>query len=148
MLRKRHGIYGEFSDPISLGDLGTLRWVQLVSLDWGKLPDVGAVALLTCAFASVARRCFTAVSGLWLTGWLLIELHFAAFMFLPLRGDYGVSAGFIGLAALVWAGMTFIWACVPYRADFSSRCMVAALVIINTIYVGLLCFAPAGYWAL
>ena len=120
----------------------------MVSLDWGKLPDVGAVALLTCAFASVARRCFTAISGLWLTGWLLIELHFAAFMFLPLRGDYGVSAGFIGLAALVWAGMTFIWACVPYRADFSSRCMVAALVVINTLYVGLLCFAPAGYWAL
>jgi diguanylate cyclase len=117
-------------------------------LDWGKLPDVGAVALLTCAFASVARRGFTAVSGLWLTGWLLIELHFLAFMFLPLRGAWGADAEFLGLVALVWAGITFMWACVPYHGEPSSRWMLGALVGTNTLYMVLLCFAPNGCWAL
>jgi diguanylate cyclase len=120
----------------------------LVSLDWGKLPDVGAVALLTCAFASVARRCFTAISGYWLAGWLLIDLHFAASMFLPLPGKLGDVAQFIGLAALVSAGMTFMWACVPYRADFSSLCIQTTLLVVNTLYLALICFAPAAYWAL
>jgi diguanylate cyclase (GGDEF)-like protein len=96
----------------------------------------------------VARRGFTAVSGLWLTGWLLIELHFAAFMFLSSSGEPGAVAGFIGLGALVWAGITFMWACVPYRHELSSRWMLAIIVATNTLYVGLLSFAPAGYWAL
>jgi diguanylate cyclase (GGDEF)-like protein len=117
-------------------------------LDWGKLPDVAAVALLTCAFASVARRGFTAVSGLWLAGWLLIELHFAAFMFLGANGNMGAAASFIGLGALVWAGVTFMWSCVPFRAEPSSRWMLGVIVSTNTLYLGLVCFAPAGYWAL
>jgi diguanylate cyclase len=69
-------------------------------------------------------------------------------MFLPLGGGWGAGATFIGLAALVWAGLTFMWACVPYRREFSSRCMLVVLLTINTIYLALLCFAPAGYWAL
>jgi diguanylate cyclase len=106
------------------------------------------VALLTCAFASVARRGFTAISSLWLTGWLLIELHFTALIFLPLHGNLGNGAGFVGLAALVWAGITFMWACVPYRNELSSRWILAALLATNSLYLGLLCFAPPGYWAL
>jgi diguanylate cyclase (GGDEF)-like protein len=81
-------------------------------------------------------------------GWLLIELHFTVLIFAPVPGVFGAVAGFIGLASLVWAGATFIWACVPYRDEFSSRWMLTALVTVNTFYVGLVCFAPAGYWAL
>ncbi len=49
-------------------------------MDWGKLPDIVAVGLLASAFASVARRNYTRISGIWLTGWLLIALHFVAFL--------------------------------------------------------------------
>jgi diguanylate cyclase (GGDEF)-like protein len=117
-------------------------------LDWGKIPDVGAVALLTCAFASVARRGFTAVSGLWLLGWLLIELHFTAFLFDTEPGAAGVFATFLGLAALVWAGVIFMWACVPYRGRLSNRVMAGILLGTNTLYLGLLIYAPAGSWTL
>jgi diguanylate cyclase len=116
-------------------------------LDWGRLPDVGAVALLTCAFASVARRGFTAVSGLWLTGWLLIDLHFVAFVFAP-DGRVGPFATFIGLASLTWAGIIFMWACVPYRDEVTSRWMLGLLLGGNTLYLAVLNFAPPGYWAL
>jgi diguanylate cyclase (GGDEF)-like protein len=104
--------------------------------------------LLTCAFASVARRGFTAVSGLWLLGWLLIELHFTAFLFLNEPGWIGIFASFIGLAALTWAGVIFMWACVPYRRRLSSRIMLGMLLGTNTLYLGLLVYAPTGSWVL
>lgn len=117
-------------------------------MDWGRLPDVGAIALLTCAFASVARRGFTAVSGLWLTGWLLIELHFTAFLFDNEPGWVGAFASFLGVSALAWAGIIFMWACVPYRGRLSNRFMGSILLGTNTLYLVLLFYAPSVKWAL
>ncbi len=117
-------------------------------MDWGKLPDVGAIALLTCAFASVARRGFTAVSGLWLLGWLLIEIHFTAFFFDNEPGWVGTFASFLGMAALAWAGVVFMWACVPYRRRLSSRILFWILIGSNTLYLALLVYAPSGSWIL
>ncbi len=114
-------------------------------MDWSKLPDVGAVALLTCAFASVARRGQTSVSGVWLIGWIMIVLHFSAFMFLPAGGNF---ATFVGLSALTWAGVLFMWAAVPYRSKPSSRVMLAVMLATNTLYIGLLVYAPANSWTL
>jgi diguanylate cyclase (GGDEF)-like protein len=117
-------------------------------LDWTKLPDLAAVALLTCAFASVARRGQTSVSRLWLTAWLLIALHFAAFMFLSSPGLGGVLAADIGLASLTGAGVLFAYASIPYRQDPSSRSMLVALLTANTLYVCLINASPAADWAL
>lgn len=94
-------------------------------MDWSKLPDVGAIALLTCAFGSVARRSQTQVSGLWLTGWLMIGLHFVAFLVAPALGSWATLATLIGLASLAWAGVLFMWASVPYRHKFSKSGSVA-----------------------
>ncbi|MFP5250618.1 MAG: diguanylate cyclase domain-containing protein [Acidobacteriota bacterium] len=110
-------------------------------VDWSKLPDLGAVGLLTAAFAAVARRSSNSVSGLWLTGWVMILLHFAAFLFSPEPGWAGDFATFIGLAALAWAGILFMWASVPYRADRSSASMLAALLGATTLYLGILSYA-------
>jgi diguanylate cyclase (GGDEF)-like protein len=100
--------------------------------------------LLTCAFASVARRGFTAISGLWLTGWLLIELHFIASTF---QDDprVGTAASFIALLALVWAGVIFMWACVPYRGDPSSRWMLGMLLATNTLYLSVFAFSSKSW---
>jgi diguanylate cyclase len=94
----------------------------------------------------VARRGFTAVSGLWLTGWLLIELHFVAFIFAQ-DARVGPYATFVGFASLAWAGVIFMWACVPYRNDDSSRWMLGLLLGANTLYLAVLNFAQPGYWA-
>jgi diguanylate cyclase (GGDEF)-like protein len=114
-------------------------------VDWSTLPDLGAVGLLTAAFATVARRSSASVSGLWLTGWVMIALHFAAFLFSPEPGWMGNFATFLGLAALAWAGILFLWASVPFRAQLSSRLMVAALLGTTTLYLGVLSIAsPAS----
>jgi diguanylate cyclase (GGDEF)-like protein len=117
-------------------------------VDWSKLPDVGVVALLTVAFASVARIRRNSVSGVWLVGWLMIVLQFFAFMFLPAPGHWGDLANFVSTASLVSAGVLFTWASVPYRMQTSSRWMVAALLATYTLYLGLLVIAPVASWAL
>ncbi len=118
-------------------------------VDWSKFPDLGAVALLTLAFASVARHVRAAVSSIWLTGWLLIATHFAAFMFLGAPGHWADLASFVGVAALACAGVLFMWAAVPHRNEQrSSRWMFAALLTIYTLYIGLLVIDPIASWAL
>lgn len=117
-------------------------------MDWSKLPDVGAIALLLCAFASVARRSRSSNANVWLTGWVMIAVHFAAFMFLPLPGFAGTFAGIVGLASLTWAGVLFMWASVPYRKETSSRWMLFILLGTNTLYITLLSVLPNTSWAL
>jgi diguanylate cyclase (GGDEF)-like protein len=120
--------------------------VELV--DWSKLPDIGVVALLTCAFASVARHNHTPVSKLWLTAWVMIALHFAFSMFISAPGIWGTLALFVALASLLWSGVLFMWASVPYRKERSSPLMLAVLILVNSLYVGLIIIGPAIDWAL
>lgn len=116
-------------------------------VNWSELPDLAAVALLAGAFASVARRSQAQFSKVWLIGWLLIALHFAAFVFLTVPGMGGTLATLIGLCALVWAGLLFMWASVPYRQEISSRWMLAVLLGVNTLYVVLNVISPLGVGA-
>jgi diguanylate cyclase (GGDEF)-like protein len=115
-------------------------------VSWSTLPDLGAVALLTFAFGSVARRGQTAVSSLWLTGWIMIALHFAALMFAQVPGVWGAIASVIAYDALAWGGLLFMWACVPYRSRTSSRGMLIALLATNSLYIALISTAPQSAW--
>lgn len=117
-------------------------------VDWNKLPDLAAIAALTCAFASVARQGQTPTSRHWLMGWVLIAVHFAAFIFEPTVGFWGTLAGDIGFASLTAAGVLFMWASVPYRMERSSQLMLASLLATNTLYVLLINLDHPSAWAL
>jgi diguanylate cyclase len=117
-------------------------------VNWSTLPDLGAVALLTSAFGSVARRGQTPVSSLWLTGWVMIALHFAALMFAQAGGIWGIVASVIAYDALAWGGLLFMWACVPYRSRTSSRGMLIVLLAVNSVYIALISTAPQPAWLL
>jgi diguanylate cyclase (GGDEF)-like protein len=116
-------------------------------VDWGKLPDLAAVILFASAFAAVARRSSAPVSSLWLTGWLMIVLHFAAAALAPRPGIAGFIAGFLSISAFAWAGMLFNWASKPDRTRRSSFWMLMTMMGAITFYFGLLAFAPADIWA-
>ena len=117
-------------------------------VDWSKLPDLAAVAALTCAFASVARQGQTSTSRHWLTGWVLIAVHFAAFIFQSTPGVLGTVAADIGYASLAGAGVLFMWASVPYRIERSSQWMLASLLTTNGLYAILLGLNQPAPWAL
>lgn len=117
-------------------------------MDWSRLPDVGAVALLTCAFVSVDRRGQTSESGIWLVGWLMVVFHFAADVFQNLPGAVGDVATFVSLCALAWAGALFTWATIPYREKLSSRWMLGFVLASNAFYFSIAVFAPQSASAL
>jgi diguanylate cyclase len=104
-------------------------------VNWSRLPDIVAVGLLASAFASIARRNHTRVSSIWLTGWVLIVVHFTALVFLSVPGFWGTAAGLIAIASLTWAGVLFMWASVPYLQEASSRWMLLLLVVSTTLYI-------------
>jgi len=116
--------------------------------DWTKLPDVAAVALLTCAFASVARRNPTPISGLWLTGWIMIAAHFCASILAPAPGIWGKLTSILSVSALACAAVLFKSAAVPYRSRRSSSWMLGSLLGAYTLYIGLLIMGSAPAWAL
>ncbi len=117
-------------------------------MDWSQIPDLGAVILLACAFASIARQGRTRVSHLWLTGWAMIALHFAAFIFLPQPGILGDAAAIVGLGALVDAGILFMYSTIPYHEQPSNRWMLAGLLFSVTLDVSLLSISPLWDWSL
>ncbi len=117
-------------------------------MDWSRLPDVGAVGLLTCAFVSVAKRAQSSESSVWLIGWLMIVLHFFAQIFQNLNGPVGNGAAFASVCALAWGGLLFTWAAVPYRNRSSSRWMLGVMAGNYTLYLAVLYFASSATWAL
>ncbi len=117
-------------------------------VDWSKLPDLAAVAALTCAFASVARRGQTTASRHWLTGWVLIAVYFATLIFSPAPGIWGKVASDISMIALIWAGVLFMWASIPYRAERSSLWMLISVLSTNAIYIVIARFDHPWPWAL
>jgi diguanylate cyclase (GGDEF)-like protein len=94
------------------------------------------------------RRNPTPVSGIWLTGWLMIVLHFGAFLLVNLPGKLGLAAQVLGLWALIWAGLLFAWSSVPYRHEISSRVLFGVLAGTNMLYIALNTISPIGSWAL
>jgi len=120
-------------------------------MNWSVLPDLAAITLLICAFASVARHSRSSVSGpwidTWLTGWALIAVHFFAFLFLSLPDGWSVGAEMTGTVALVLAGLLFQSGVVTFRNEISSRWMISTLLSANTLYVILLT-GGAPVWAL
>jgi diguanylate cyclase (GGDEF)-like protein len=117
-------------------------------LNWSVIPEVAATALLICAFASVARHSHTPASGLWLTGWLMILLHFSAGLFTLAPDIWGNLAFVLLSASLAWAGVLFMHASIPYREDASSRWMFWSLLASNTLYLTVLSVGYDSRWAL
>ncbi len=114
-------------------------------MDWSKLPDIAAIGLLASAFASVARRSHTRTSALWLTGWLLILLHFTSFLFVLAPKGWGAAASLLGVVSLAWAGILFMWAAIPYLGEKSTRWMLVSLLVTSLIYLSVLSFAATPW---
>jgi diguanylate cyclase (GGDEF)-like protein len=107
-----------------------------------------AVALLACAFASVARQGRTVVSKFWLTGWTLIALHFAVLIVLPNHAIWGDLASDIALESLTAAGILFMYAAIPFRNEPASRLMLTVHLATLSLYVILLGIDNVPAWDL
>lgn len=116
-------------------------------MSWSVLPDLVAIALLICAFASTARRNYSPTASMWLIAWLMIALHFLSALFTDLPGVWGALAQILNLVALIWAGVLFQTAVIPHRKELCSRVMMYLLLTANTLYLTLL-FTSQPKWTL
>lgn len=104
-------------------------------MDWSKIPDVVAIASLACAFFSISRRNHTAQHQLWLAGWMLIVLHFFAFLFANVTGVIGTIGLGVGLVTLIAAGVCFMWATVPSAPYINCRRLAIVTFASMALYV-------------
>jgi diguanylate cyclase (GGDEF)-like protein len=117
-------------------------------MDWSRIPNVVMIVLLLCAFASLEHRSPTPSSRLWLSGWLMVLLHFIAAIFQNLPGIWGPLA-FIAQAALfAGAGFLYIYAAIPGRRQASCRWMLGSLMAASALYIAVVRLAPGGRWML
>lgn len=117
-------------------------------MNWRVLPDIAAITLLLCAFASTARRHYSPAAKIWLIGWLLIAVHFVAFLLLTLQGFLGILGSTVSLVAIVCAGELFKSSAVRFRNETSSRWMTGLLLSVNALYMILLAGHIGPPWAL
>ncbi len=117
-------------------------------MNWGGIPNLAAGTFLICAFVSITRGSRTPVSRLWLTGWLSIMIHSASRIFTDAPGIWGKLDYIVLSSSLIWAGLLFMYASIPYHEDSSCRWMLGSLTAANTLYIITLTVAPAGHWAL
>jgi len=108
-------------------------------MDWSKIPDVLAIASLSCAFFSISRSNRTPQQILWLTGWIMIVIHFFGFMFVKLNGIPGIVGAIVGFVALIAAGIFFMWATVPDESGISCRRMATVTLLSMSLYTTLAC---------
>jgi diguanylate cyclase (GGDEF)-like protein len=120
----------------------------VIFLNWSAIPDATVIALLICAFASVAWNYRAPLSKLWLAGWLMILLHFAAELFNLAPGIWGTLALIVLSASLTCAGVLFMHASIPYRKANSRHWMLFSLLAANTLYLAILCSGAGGRLAL
>ena len=127
-------------------------------MDWIKIPDLLAVTALVLAFASILRReppeqleqegSPVADSKLWLYGWMVILLHFAASMGEQWNGWAGYFAASVTIVSLIAAAILFMRASVRYRKHPSSIWMTTALSVPPSIYILLLLLPATPGWSL
>jgi len=116
-------------------------------MDWSKVPDVLAIASLSCAFYSISRHHRTPQQILWLTGWIMIVIHFTAFMFLKLTGIAGILGLIVGLVSLIAAGVFFMWATVPDQSGINCRRMATVTLLSMSLFTALASLPGAPGWA-
>jgi len=116
-------------------------------MDWSKIPDVLAIAALSCAFFSISRRNRTTQQILWLTGWIMIVIHFLAFVFARLDGPAGLAGLIVGLDTLIAAGVFFMWATVPDESGISCRRMATVTLVSMSLYTAMACLPSVPGWA-
>ena len=117
-------------------------------VNWTRIPDFAFAVLLICAFASVARHTQKPVAGLWLMGWLMILVHTTAALFTRVPGIWGGLASLLFPISLIWAGLLFTYASIPYRNKSSSRWLLAMLFASGTFYMTILFVSPNLHWAM
>jgi diguanylate cyclase (GGDEF)-like protein len=111
-------------------------------MDWNTLPDLLALTALVAVFSSLLPRKADSSLRLWLAGWILIVIHFAA-KFSDASGNNVVSS-MITLGTLDLAGLAFMWAAVARTITLRGSIVVISLAVPQLAFIALGVFSVAS----
>ena len=77
-------------------------------MNFSTLPNLIALAILVVVFWAISRKAVGEQVHLWLLGWALVLVHFAAQFTSTASGTWGVVAASISLDSLILAGVAFL----------------------------------------
>jgi hypothetical protein len=78
----------------------------------------------------------------------MILVHSTAALFTLIPGIWGGLAFIVFSVSMVWAGLLFTYASIPYRDKSSSRWFLATLLATSIIYFTVLAASSSRHWAL
>ncbi len=110
-------------------------------MNFGPLPNLVALAVLVAVFWAISRKATSQQVQLWLLGWILVLVHFAATLPAPADGTWSRFTTAAALASLILASVTFLISVVA-AAQSRSRQIVLAIAI----SVPALAYAAGAIW--
>lgn len=110
-------------------------------MNFSTLPNLIALAILVVVFWAISRKAVGEQVHLWLIGWVLVLVHFAAQFAATANGAWGLAAVSISLDSLILAGVAFL---ISVSAIVSNRRRKLYLAL--AIAVPALAYSNGAIW--
>ncbi len=102
-------------------------------MNFNTLPSLIALAILVAVFRAILRQGSSERLQLWLTGWILVLIHFVAQFVSVGQGIWGHLVSAVGLDALELASIAFLISVSPVATNRRRRLLLAAAIGIPAI---------------
>jgi diguanylate cyclase len=113
-------------------------------MNFSVLPNLVALAILVAVFRAILRQGTTERLHLWLAGWILVLVHFAAQFLDTGQGTWSLVATAISLDALILAGVAFLISVSRIvGSDGRRQVLLASAIAIPT-----LAYTNAAIWGI
>jgi len=110
-------------------------------MNFSTLPNLIALAILVVVFWAISRKAVGEQVHLWLIGWVLVLVHFAAQFAAAAGGVWGLAALSINLDSLILAGVAFL---ISVSAIVSNR--RSKLYLALAVAVPALAYSDGAIW--
>jgi diguanylate cyclase len=128
-----------FSDKFWWGLLGKFQRqigsqkVPRQTMNFATLPSLIALAILVVVFRAILRQSTSERLHLWLTGWVLVLIHFAAQFVDVGQGSWNRVASAVSLDALELASLAFLVSAAQRANNRGRQVLLAAVVGVPAI---------------
>jgi diguanylate cyclase (GGDEF)-like protein len=102
-------------------------------MNFATLPNLIALAILVVVFWAISRKAVGEQVQLWLIGWVLVLLHFAAQFTATASGTWGLVATSISLDSLVLAGAAFLISVSAIASDVQRKVYLAVAIAVPAL---------------
>ncbi|MFZ0795982.1 MAG: hypothetical protein WAM65_19615, partial [Candidatus Korobacteraceae bacterium] len=102
-------------------------------MNFSTLPNLIALAILVVVFWAISRKAVGEQVHLWLLGWALVLVHFAAQFTSTASGTWGVVATSISLDSLILASVAFLISVSAIASSRRRKLYLAAAIAIPAL---------------